>query len=148
LLRRLLLHRNNQRQNGANGSSGAGGGNRNVLDRAALKHLEIDTVDAFEGREKDIILVSLVRSNRRRDIGFLRLMQRINVALSRARTMLIIVGDTSTLRGSYFDRIVRYIRANGMLVPGPRLIGRLLNARTGERPERLGERPALPGRRR
>ena len=50
----------------------------------------------------------------------LRLMQRINVALSRARTMLIIVGDTATLRGSYFDRIVRYIRANGMLVPGPR----------------------------
>ena len=45
--------------------------------------LEIDTVDAFEGREKDIILVSLVRTNRRRDIGFLRLMQRINVALSR-----------------------------------------------------------------
>src|SRR5215207_5135424 len=145
LLRRLLLHRNNQRQNGANG---AAGNNKIVLDRAALKHLEIDTVDAFEGREKDIILVSLVRSNRRRDIGFLRLMQRINVALSRARTMLIVVGDTSTLRGSYFDRIVRYVRANGMLVPGPRLIGRLLNARTGERPERLGERPGLPGRRR
>src|SRR4030095_10103306 len=134
LLRRLLLHRNNQRQNGA-----SGGPNKNTLDRAALKHLEIDTVDAFEGREKDIILVSLVRSNRRRDIGFLRLMQRINVALSRARTMLIVVGDTSTLRGSYFDRIVRYIRANGMLVPGPRLIGRLLNARSGER---TGERPA------
>jgi hypothetical protein len=144
LLRRLLLHRNNQRQNGANGTAG----NKNVLDRAALKHLEIDTVDAFEGREKDIIIVSLVRSNRRRDIGFLRLMQRINVALSRARTMLIVVGDTSTLRGSYFDRIVRYVRANGMLVPGPRLIGRLLNARTGERPERVGERPAGPGRRR
>jgi len=144
LLRRLLLHRGNQRQNGANGS----GPNKNMLDRNALKHLEIDTVDAFEGREKDIILVSLVRSNRRRDIGFLRLMQRINVALSRARTMLIVVGDTSTLRGSYFDRIVRYVRANGMLVPGPRLIGRLLNARTGERPERLGERPGLPGRRR
>lgn len=144
LLRRLLLHRNNQRQNSANGT----GGNKNVLDRAALKHLEIDTVDAFEGREKDIILVSLVRSNRRRDIGFLRLMQRINVALSRARTMLIVVGDTSTLRGSYFDRIVRYIRANGMLVPGPRLIGRLLNARTGERPERAGAAVAGPGRRR
>jgi hypothetical protein len=147
LLRRLLLHRNNQRQNGANGANAR---NPNTLDRAALKHLEIDTVDAFEGREKDIIVVSLVRSNRRRDIGFLRLMQRINVALSRARTMLIIVGDTSTLRGSYFDRIVRYIRANGMLVPGPRLIGRLLNARGIERPgaDRQGERPGLPGRRR
>src|SRR6185436_448521 len=72
-----------------------------------------------------------------------------NVALSRAKTMLIVVGDTSTLRGSYFDRIVRYVRGNGMLVPGPRLIGRLLNERnvdrTGERP---GERPGVPGRRR
>jgi hypothetical protein len=139
LLRRLLIHRN-QRQNGPNPN-----GKSNGLDKAALRHLEIDTVDAFEGREKDIIIVSLVRSNRRRDIGFLRLMQRINVALSRARTMLIVVGDTSTLRGSYFDRIVRYVRANGMLVPGPRLIGRLLNARGAER---TGERPGLPGRRR
>ena len=146
LLRRLLLHRNNQRQNGANGTANQ----RNAaLDRNTLKLLEIDTVDAFEGREKDIIIVSLVRSNRRRDIGFLRLMQRINVALSRAKTMLIVVGDTSTLRGSYFDRIVRYVRANGMLVPGPRLIGRLLNARNVERTgERTGERPGAPGRRR
>ena len=140
LLRRLLLHRG-PRQNGAgNGADGAKGGARNgALTRDALRLLEIDTVDAFEGREKDIIIVSLVRSNRRRDIGFLRLMQRINVALSRARTMLIIVGDTSTLRGSYFDRIVRYVRANGMLVPGPRLIGRLLNARNSDR---LGSAPA------
>jgi len=147
LLRRLLLHRNNQRQNGANGTANP----RNATpDRATLlKLLEIDTVDAFEGREKDIIIVSLVRSNRRRDIGFLRLMQRINVALSRARTMLIVVGDTSTLRGSYFDRIVRYVRANGMLVPGPRLIGRLLNERNVDRTaERSGDRPGLPGRRR
>ena len=143
LLRRLLLHRNNQRQNGANGTANPRNSN---LDRNTLKLLEIDTVDAFEGREKDIIIVSLVRSNRRRDIGFLRLMQRINVALSRARTMLIVVGDTSTLRGSYFDRIVRYVRANGMLVPGPRLIGRLLNARGVERPgERPTERPGVPG---
>jgi hypothetical protein len=105
--------------------------------------LEIDTVDAFEGREKDVVIVSLVRSNRRRDIGFLRLMQRINVALSRARRLLIIVGDASTLRGSYFDRIIRYVRANGMMVPGPRLIGRLLNARSAER-----EGGARPARRR
>ena len=40
------------------------------------RQLEIDTVDAFEGREKDIIVLSLVRANRRRDIGFLRLEQR------------------------------------------------------------------------
>ena len=63
-----------------------------MLDRAALKHLEIDTVDAFEGREKDIIVLSLVRANRRRDIGFLRLEQRLNVAVSRSRRLIVIVG--------------------------------------------------------
>jgi hypothetical protein len=105
--------------------------------------MEIDTVDAFEGREKDIVIVSLVRSNRRRDIGFLRLMQRINVALSRSRRLLIIVGDASTLRGSYFDRIIRYVRAHGMFVAGPRIIGRLLNTRReGGRPGR--RRPPVP----
>jgi hypothetical protein len=113
------------------------------LPAPSSRSLEIDTVDAFEGREKDVVIVSLVRSNRRRDIGFLRLMQRINVALSRARRLLIIVGDASTLRGSYFDRIIRYVRANGMMVPGPRLIGRLLNARSAER-----EGGARPARRR
>ncbi len=132
LLRRLLNQRGGGRSDGP------------IPNRQSL---EVDTVDAFEGREKDIIIVSLVRSNRRRDIGFLRLMQRINVALSRARRLLIVVGDASTLRGSYFDRIVRYIRANGMMVPGPRLIGRLLNARAGERePQRLARRRRPTGR--
>src|SRR2546423_9677800 len=66
------------------------------------RQLEIDTVDAFEGREKDIIVLSLVRANRRRDIGFLRLEQRLNVAGSRSRRLIILGGDTSTLRGGAF----------------------------------------------
>ena len=93
--------------------------------RVPGRKLEIDTVDAFEGREKDIIVVSLVRSNKRREIGFLNLMQRINVALSRARRLLIVVGDTATLRGSYFDRILRYMRERQSIVPGPRVIAQL-----------------------
>ena len=129
LLRRLL------QQQQQRGPAAPGGGPNGAAARGSGpgRSLEVDTVDAFEGREKDVVIVSLVRSNRRRDIGFLRLMQRINVALSRARRTLIIVGDASTLRGSYFDRIIRYIRANGMVAPGPRLIGRLLNARATER---------------
>lgn len=93
--------------------------------RTPGRKLEIDTVDAFEGREKDIVVVSMVRSNKRREIGFLQLMQRINVALSRSRRLLIIVGDTATLRGSYFDKILRYLRERNTITPGPRVIAQL-----------------------
>lgn len=55
--------------------------------------IEIATVDSFQGRECDIVVYSTVRSNRERRIGFLRDFRRINVALSRARDLLVIVGD-------------------------------------------------------
>lgn len=55
--------------------------------------LEINTVDAFQGREQDIVFYSVVRSNRERKIGFLDDVRRLNVALSRARELLFIVGD-------------------------------------------------------
>src|ERR671938_1365550 len=87
------------------------------------RQLEIDTVDAFEGREKDIIVLSLVRSNRRRDIGFLRLEQRLNVAVSRSRRLIIIVGDTSTLRSGYFHTLINAPGAVGQIAPPPKLTG-------------------------
>ena len=55
--------------------------------------IEIATVDSFQGRECDVVIYSTVRSNRSRRIGFLRDYRRINVALSRARDLLVIVGD-------------------------------------------------------
>ncbi|HZR00109.1 MAG TPA: DEAD/DEAH box helicase family protein [Chloroflexota bacterium] len=112
--------------------------------RTPGRKLEIDTVDAFEGREKDIVVVSLVRSNKRREIGFLQLMQRINVALSRSRRLLIIVGDTATLRGSYFDKILRYLRERGAVTPGPRVIAQLRGKAPETEPRAAGE-GATPG---
>ena len=56
--------------------------------------VEIATVDSFQGRECDVVIYSTVRSNRERRIGFLRDRRRINVALSRARDQLVIVGDS------------------------------------------------------
>ena len=107
------------------------------------RQLEIDTVDAFEGREKDIIVLSLVRANRRRDIGFLRLEQRLNVAISRSRRLLIIVGDTSTLRQGYFHHLVATCQQVGQMIPAPKLIGMFLSRgrRRQEREERQREGP-------
>ena len=105
------------------------------------RQLEIDTVDAFEGREKDIIVLSLVRANRRRDIGFLRLEQRLNVAISRSRRLLIVVGDTSTLRQGYFNTLVATCQQVGQIIPAPKLIGMFLSRgrRRQEREERRRE---------
>ena len=62
--------------------------------------IEIATVDSFQGRECDVIIYSSVRSNQRRQIGFLKDYRRINVALSRARDMLVIVGDDVMMRNA------------------------------------------------
>lgn len=59
--------------------------------------VEINTVDAFQGRETDIIFYSIVRSNPRGNIGFLKDARRLNVALSRAKELLVIVGDHGTV---------------------------------------------------
>lgn len=60
--------------------------------------IDVNTVDAFQGREKDIVLVSTVRSNPRHVVGFLADYRRLNVALTRARRALICFGDPATLR--------------------------------------------------
>ncbi|MBT4868036.1 MAG: AAA family ATPase, partial [Planctomycetaceae bacterium] len=78
--------------------------------------LEIDTVDGFQGREKEAVVISCVRSNSTGEIGFLADTRRMNVALTRARRKLIVVGDSATLGGhafyaellSYFESIAAY----------------------------------------
>ncbi|MCP3062115.1 AAA domain-containing protein [Myxococcus sp. K38C18041901] len=71
--------------------------------------VEVDTVDAFQGREKDAILVSLTRSNSEGQVGFLNDLRRMNVALTRARRHLFVVGDSATLSGHPF--YARFIEA-------------------------------------
>jgi predicted DNA helicase len=79
--------------------------------------LEVDTVDGFQGREKEVVLLSLVRSNDRGEIGFLDEPRRFNVALTRARRKAIVVGDAGTVtRGDVFDAFVRYAETNGHVV--------------------------------
>lgn len=71
---------------------------------ADVEALEVDTVDAFQGREKDAVLVSLVRSSSEGSLGFLLDLRRANVAFTRARRHLFVVGDFATLSGHDFYR--------------------------------------------
>jgi superfamily I DNA and/or RNA helicase len=76
--------------------------------------LEIDSVDAFQGREKEAICVSLTRSNDAGDIGFLSDVRRMNVALTRARRRLFVVGDSATISGHpFYAAFVRHVQETG-----------------------------------
>ncbi len=76
--------------------------------------VEVDTVDAFQGREADAVLVSCVRSNPEGRLGFLKDLRRMNVALSRARRHLFLVGDSATLgRHPFYAGLVEQAQAAG-----------------------------------
>ena len=77
------------------------------------RHLiSVNTVDGFQGQERDVILISLVRANDEGQIGFLRDLRRMNVAITRARMKLIILGDASTMtRHPFYKKLYEYIDA-------------------------------------
>jgi predicted DNA helicase len=75
---------------------------RLLRDQLTIDGLEIDTVDGFQGREKEAVVISLVRANANGEIGFLADTRRMNVALTRARRKLIIIGDSATIAGHPF----------------------------------------------
>ncbi len=76
------------------------------------RYISVNTVDGFQGQERDIILISLVRSNDEGQIGFLRDLRRMNVAITRARMKLIILGDATTMtRHPFYRRLWKYISA-------------------------------------
>ena len=78
-----------------------------------FRHLiTVNTVDGFQGQERDIILISLVRSNDEGQIGFLRDLRRMNVAITRARMKLIILGDVQTMsRHPFYRKLYEYVEA-------------------------------------
>jgi superfamily I DNA and/or RNA helicase len=82
---------------------------RALREQLAIEGLEIDTVDGFQGREKEAVIISLVRSNTTGEIGFLGDTRRMNVALTRARRALIVIGDSATIGGHpFYHRLLEY----------------------------------------
>ena len=77
----------------------------------SLRHLiSINTVDGFQGQERDIILITMVRQNEQGQVGFLADLRRMNVAITRARMKLIIIGHSPTLcRHPFYRRLKQYI---------------------------------------
>ena len=78
--------------------------------RPLRQTITVQTVDGFQGQERDIVLISLVRSNEHGQIGFLSDLRRMNVAMTRARMKLIIVGHRATLtHHPFYRRLLQYI---------------------------------------
>jgi len=74
------------------------------------KHIEIGSIDGFQGREKEVVIVSLVRSNDRGEVGFLSDTRRMNVGLTRARRLMIVIGDSATLsRHPFYREFLSYV---------------------------------------
>ena len=85
------------------------------IDEFANISIEVDTVDAFQGRETDIVIYSIVRSNTEGNLGFLKDSRRLNVSLSRGRELLIIIGDSQCIKvdkNNPFSNVYDYILNN------------------------------------
>jgi ATP-dependent RNA/DNA helicase IGHMBP2 len=78
------------------------------------KTIRISTIDSFQGQEKEIVIVSLVRSNDDGDIGFLKDYRRMNVAITRAKEQLFVIGDSATIGAdAFYNAFLTYIEQHG-----------------------------------
>ena len=85
-----------------------------MRDQLLQRRLSVGTVDSFQGQERDIIAITLTRSNPQGEIGFLSDIRRMNVGMTRARRKLLLVGDSSTLcRHPFFVELLTYVKGVG-----------------------------------
>eukprot|EP01053_Blabericola_migrator_P012236 Blabericola_migrator_1__12235@NODE_761_length_6625_cov_98_853614_g543_i0_p1_GENE_NODE_761_length_6625_cov_98_853614_g543_i0NODE_761_length_6625_cov_98_853614_g543_i0_p1_ORF_typecomplete_len884_score128_04AAA_12/PF13087_6/2e53AAA_11/PF13086_6/1e49AAA_30/PF13604_6/7_7e23Viral_helicase1/PF01443_18/10Viral_helicase1/PF01443_18/1_5e12AAA_19/PF13245_6/8_4e15ResIII/PF04851_15/5_1e11PIF1/PF05970_14/4_3e05PIF1/PF05970_14/1_8PhoH/PF02562_16/0_0012PhoH/PF02562_16/5_6UvrDhelicase/PF00580_21/3_8e05IstB_IS21/ len=110
--------------------------------------LKVSTVDCFQGQEKDIIIVSLVRSNSSGSIGFLEDSRRLNVAFTRAKSLLVVVGDSDTVcaESETLKSMLQYIGANGEIISPLKYVSvgevRELRVARGQEEENAGDQGA------
>ena len=85
------------------------------LDKTKLNTLSIKTIDGFQGEERDVIYISLVRSNDKHEIGFLNDLRRMNVAITRAKKKLVVIGDSATIGSStFYQSFLEYCEKEGI----------------------------------
>jgi len=78
------------------------------------ENISINTMDAFQGQERDVIFISLTRTNDKSEIGFLKEYRRMNVAMTRAKSKLVVVGDSATLgKDPFYNAIIDYVQSIG-----------------------------------
>ena len=77
--------------------------------------ITVITIDGFQGQEREVIYISLVRSNSKSQIGFLKDTRRMNVAMTRARKLLVIIGDSGTIgRDKFYEKFLNYEEEHGL----------------------------------
>ena len=77
-------------------------------------YITINTIDGFQGQERDVVYISLVRSNEKHEIGFLQDYRRMNVAMTRARMMLVVLGDSATIgQNAFYQQLMDYCAERG-----------------------------------
>ena len=81
------------------------------------RNISTHTIDGFQGQERDVIIISMVRDNQDHNIGFLRDLRRMNVAITRARMKLIIIGNADTLsHHPFLEKLITYFQSHGEIV--------------------------------
>ena len=89
-------------------------GQVNATKESKIRFKRISTIDSFQGQEMDTVLISLVRSNLDSEIGFLKDYRRMNVALTRAKEKLIVIGDSATIgQDSFYASFIEYVEKIG-----------------------------------
>ena len=79
------------------------------------KEMRISTIDSFQGQEKEVIILSLVRSNDDGQIGFLKDYRRMNVAITRAKEQLFVIGDSATIGAdAFYNAFLSYVEKHGI----------------------------------
>jgi len=80
-----------------------------------IHKISVNTIDSFQGQERDIVYISLTRSNNERNIGFLSDIRRMNVAITRAKKKLVVIGDGATISSSeFYGGLIQYAENVGM----------------------------------